>query len=312
MKALYILTSTGKDIYIDLTYISVVFLLHTNPQVDVNIACDKESFEAIKNSNHPLFDLDLKLISVSTPEGKPSWRNRYVKCRMREIISGDFLYLDGDTIVRNSIHEIFNLSCSFAAASNHNTTYPSNFNNREKIVFESNNWTLPFGHYYNAGIMYWKDNASTRKLSDLYIQKWHQSSKAGIHFDQPALNSALIDWQGELSEFEGKYNAQFINDYRLSVDAVIWHRYLSGGIKYPLDYFELMLQELKNEGELSFISIEKVLSVRCALVSKSEENEKSILNLIDRKDGIVTKVDYYRNQTPILLRVKNKLLRIFN
>lgn len=310
MLILYVLTSTGNDVYIDLTYISALFLLKTNPNAKVNIACDEESYQLIKSSNHPLTELKATFISVTTPQGSPSWKNRYVKSRMRKLISGDFLYLDGDTIVRNSLNEIFKTPCSFAATSNHNIDYPSNFDEREKGIFRINNWNLPQQNYYNAGVMFWRDTEEMQQLADLYISKWEQSSRQGIHFDQPALNSALLDWGGNICLLEQAYNAQFINDYRISFDAIIWHRYYSGGTKYPLDYFQLILDRLAQRESISDDHVAKVLSAKCVLVSRNSRNERNLVKLINKKNGVVNKVDYYRHQTSLIRRILNKLNKI--
>jgi len=309
MTILYVLTTSGNDVYIDLTYISLVSLLSTNPSAKVNVALDADSYEAIKKSKHPLNDLGLNFISVSTPEGKAVWKNRFVKCRMRKLVSGDFLYLDGDTIVRGGIKEIFDIPCSFAATFNHNLEFPSNFDEKEKAIFITNNWQLPKKNYYNAGVMFWRDNPSTQQLADLYIEKWEQSAKDGSHFDQPSLNSALIDWSEQICDMQQCFNAQFINDYRLSLDAVIWHRYYSGGSKYPLDYFQLLLDSFAKEGSLPKVLVDQVMKAKCALVAKNEKNEKDLIKLIIKKKGSVSKVDYYRHQTSLINRAVNKLLK---
>ena len=50
----YVLTSSGQDIYADMTLISLYSLRQSNPSFKVTLLCDVETVEALELANHKL------------------------------------------------------------------------------------------------------------------------------------------------------------------------------------------------------------------------------------------------------------------
>lgn len=306
MKFLYILTSNGRDKYIDMTYVSAVFLRYLHPNSQVLLGCDSQSFDGISKSGHPLIKLVDDVISCETPDREPSWRNRYVKCRMRRLLSGNFLYLDADTMPVKPLMDLFSIRGDFGAVSNHNRSIENNIDSRERHVFLSNDWRLPTQLYVNGGVLYWADTKKAHELCNMYIHKWEQASAGGNYYDQPALNAALVEWAKSFEILDHKYNAQFIMNPRMGVDAHIWHKYFSVNVDKFRDYFSDCLDLFVTNGFIDESYIRRVLQARIPYVTKTKGMEAKLIRAINQK-GFFTMNDYNRSQRSLLRRILDRL-----
>ncbi|HKR07039.1 MAG TPA: hypothetical protein VJY62_20545 [Bacteroidia bacterium] len=311
MQFLYVLTTNGRDDFINMNYLSAALLRYNHPEAKIFVACDNQSAELLKQSKHSLLKLVNGIIECSTPDGNPVWRNRYVKCRMRQLLKGDFLYLDGDTLPIKPLHELFETNSDFAAASNHSTSFDKNFANRERKIFVDNGWKLPNAYYVNGGVLFWRDSKKSHELSELYINKWTEASINNLHFDQPSLNSALIDWDQQFTILSNKYNAQYMGNCSAAIDASIWHPYMSMKSDSPPDYFKKSIKMLKKSKELKKKYLQRIVNSRIPFVTGNKKNEKKLIVIIENK-GKLDLEDYYKFYGNFFDRMWYKLFKKIN
>ena len=306
MTFLYILTTDGKDKFIDMTYLSVSFLRHIHPESKICIVCDSISATFLNNSSSPLLKIIDEIISIETPDGTNVWKSRYLKCRMRKFIKGDFLFLDSDTIAVKRLDEIFNCPYTVAAANNHSKTYSSNFIGIDQELYIQMGWTFPHKHYLNTGVLFWKDNTDANFLADLYLNRWQDSQTRGYHIDQPAFNVALADWKGEYCVLDDIYNSQFRPNILASVDASVWHFYNSDINIKLRDYFLLGLEIIRKKNTVTKEFINKVISCRLPFETKNLKREDELLKKILIKGDTLSKLDYYQSQGQYLSYILEK------
>ena len=53
----YVLTTTGRDRFADMTYASAAFLRHAYPESKISCLCDAPSHRALEETRHPLLEL---------------------------------------------------------------------------------------------------------------------------------------------------------------------------------------------------------------------------------------------------------------
>lgn len=249
IQVAYVLTSSGKDVYAHMNLISLRSLRYSNSNVKINLVCDTETVQSLDACNHPILEEADKIISVKTPDQPPSSRNRFVKTSLRKYLSGDFLYLDGDTLIRDYISEIFSTEASLAGVPNHNGTgsyleIPAT----ETLVYERFNWSLP-ACYANGGVLFFADTPETYSFCDLWHQKWLECSlKTGKHFDQPSLNSAINDSKVNFAWLDHRFNAQVHARPHTAWNASIWHIYLSEPHVSPRNVLGQALEKAQKQG----------------------------------------------------------------
>ena len=247
----YVLTSSGYDIYADMNLISLRSLRYTNPNANIILVCDLDTVQSLENYNHPILQEANQIISVKTPDQPASFRNRFIKTSLRQHLSGDFLYLDADTVIRGDLSEIFQIKTAFAAAPNHSGSgSPTEMPGEEIENFHLLRWALPSNYYVNGGVLFFADHPDTHKFSQLWHQKWLTSAeKSGSFRDQPSLNSAIADSDISFEWLPHRFNAQIDVRPVKAPDAIIWHLYTSNGVlamKTIFDQYISYLQDGRN------------------------------------------------------------------
>lgn len=251
MQIAYVLTSNGKDVYADMNLISLRSLRYSNPNAQIILVCDSDTVQSLETYNHAILQEADQIISVKTPDQPASFRNRFLKTSLRKHLSGDFLYLDADTVIRGDLSPIFNIKTSFAAAPNHSGSGdPAEIPPDERENFALLEWSLPTEYYVNGGVLFFADTPDTDKFCQLWHQKWLASAeKRGSFRDQPSLNSAIADSGVSFSWLPHCFNAQVDVRPIYAPDAVIWHLYSSNGgiaMKTVFDRYIDRLQKREN------------------------------------------------------------------
>ena len=103
---LYVLTSSESDLYLEELWVSLYSLHHFNKEVTVKVLSDKPTAERIKANPELLAMID-ELYPVDVPEEYPAKeRSRFIKTNIRNLIDGDVLFIDTDTVICASLEEI--------------------------------------------------------------------------------------------------------------------------------------------------------------------------------------------------------------
>jgi hypothetical protein len=105
-----------------MTYASVAFLRYAHPEAEIICLCDTASHRALEAARHPLLEAVDRAEPVETPNGTAGYRNRFVKTQMRQILDGDFVYFDADTVAVDRVDEM--LACPAPMAGTPNFRKP--------------------------------------------------------------------------------------------------------------------------------------------------------------------------------------------
>jgi hypothetical protein len=241
----YVLTTTGRDDFADMTYASLAFLRHSYPAAEILCLCDAVSHQVLVQSRHPLLEIVDRAQSVATPDGPPGFRNRFVKTRMRQVVEGDFVYFDSDTLVVDRLDEMLSCEAPLAGIANHNGTGdPSKIPGDERAVYDTMGWPLPRRPYINGGVLLLRDCESTRRFACLWHEKWLACSLRGNYRDQPSLNSALADSGINYQLLDNRFNGQVVGRPSICREPVaVWHLYSSESDRTVIAVPKTMLDE---------------------------------------------------------------------
>ena len=225
MKVAYVITSAGRDVYTAMTRVSAASLRMTNPGARVAVVCDGETDRAVQAAKDPLLGEVDEWRAFETPPGEAAFRNRFIKTSLRERISGEYLFLDSDTIVRDDLAPIFQMPGDLAAAPNHSR---ENFSGQiwegDVAALAEMRWSISQILYVNGGVMRVSESEIAHRFYRLWHEKWQASYRQlHQHNDQPALNAAIRESQIECARLPVRFNAQ-IGAFPVAMrDAAIWH-----------------------------------------------------------------------------------------
>lgn len=215
-KIVYAVVSDEKDVYMEEVFLSTYSLRRHNPDAFVELVVDSKTDATIKGDREKM----LKYVNKKTVVNVPGHYNkvqtsRYLKTSLRQTVEGDFLFIDSDTIVTDSLAEADSLTGNVMMVLDYHVSLQQRYNAksvRRRLKATDVDWNIEMP-YYNSGIMYVKDCEESRRLFEVWHEKWMNNVEiAGIHFDQIPLAYANEVTSHLITELDGVWNCQIMNN----------------------------------------------------------------------------------------------------
>lgn len=275
-KIVYVLVSSEKDIYLEQAWVSIYSLKHFNNDAHVVIVCDNNTHVRILSYPHENFkrlvDETIQMDFDKSVANKE--RSRWLKTNLRNLVSGDFLFVDTDTVITDDLSAIdecqddvgivLDLHCHF-------NVHPFNASvtNRIKQLFGVR--LKATTDYYNSGVIFSKDTERARRFFNRWHQLWTSAKdkKGGVR-DQQSL-AVTIDEMGIVKPLPGEYNCQVLGSIEYLHTAKIVHFFntqWTGGIMSPF-FDKKFYERLRTEGSISSGMSASILNCRSSFVSPS-------------------------------------------
>lgn len=224
----YVLISSGKDIYIPQAMLSMWSCKYYNKTSPIYVVTDLNTQTKIKEYSDAESLID-RFITKEFEEWVPNIeRSRVLKTTLRTLIEGDFLFVDTDTIFCGEINsEDFKDIETGIVEDLHadkicNHPFRNNIQYNIKSVYatELNLERI----YFNSGCIYSKDCENSYK----FFEEWHNNwliykEKTGRYFDQPALLQTVNKYPFLVQPLSGIYNVQIIGCIKYLYKGIILH-----------------------------------------------------------------------------------------
>lgn len=282
---LYVLVTGPQDRYADMTAISAVFVRNVHPGCKIVVLCDISSMRHMTIVGHSLLSLADEVISLEANVENVQSRHAYLKSRMRMIVVGDFVYLDGDTIVVKPLDWIFRSPDPMALVPDPDNKYGDKLPSRVMDYYRDCDWSFPHSvHNLNTGVLFCRDCLEARRFSDVYVKAVDEIHAKGLDiWEQLVFMKALEVWDGDYFILPECFNAQVSINPASGIDAYIWHFNISNEQVHHVTWLEeAMLYLSKNKlPDPAFIS--KVRSSRIQYWTIDSKQEESIVTLLKNK-----------------------------
>ncbi|MBR1687536.1 MAG: hypothetical protein IJ710_03270 [Prevotella sp.] len=230
-KIVYSLVSDAKDHFLEQLLISTYSIKLHNKDAHIVLVIDEESNKELTDDRQKaLVYVDEKIV-VKTPELSKKSRSRWLKTSIRQIVQGDYLFIDTDTIITCDLSEIDDIDGKICAVLDRHL--PLDKNQRGETIIKQckrSGWTPETQDYkyFNSGVMLVRDCQEARALYQEWHNIWENSYQRGIDIDQPALGLANRQTGYQIRELCGVWNCQVLgNGLRYMYDAKILHYYNS-------------------------------------------------------------------------------------
>lgn len=185
VKIVYVLVSSRNDCYYEQFLLSLYSLRYSNPDRVVEVVTDRDTREYLIEKKEPLLsDVSFHVVQV---EGSGMYKSRFLKTSLREQVSGDFLFLDVDTLVCGSLAPVDKVKADVAAVISLNGQGRILNERKRRYLSEAGFGDYRYGPYFNSGVMLVRDTAAAHRLFNAWHKGWQQSFLNGVPFDQPAL-----------------------------------------------------------------------------------------------------------------------------
>jgi len=270
-KLLYVLVSATKDLYCEQCIVSILSTKRYSPTTYISLLIDDVTEKNIRSdeNRNRIFALVNECVVVNRPKGFSSMESsRFLKTKMREFIKGDFLYIDSDTIVCDSLEKIEDVPYDLAAVLDQHmpltfNTHATVFQNHLRIVAETPEITK-YDKYFNGGVLWVRDTKRNHDFFSLWNKNWMNSREKGICTDMPALAQTNYMMNFAISELTGIWNCQVWFGVNYLANAKVVHYFssiseFSGGYNV---FSEDIPNKYKQNGRLDDTDWGKIASVK--------------------------------------------------
>ncbi len=259
-KIVYVLVSDDSDYYYEQVMLSIRSLIYYNLKARIEVLVDEDTFASLRGNREAIKQY-ADVIEVDTPSGYDKMRrSRYLKTNMRNLVAGDFLFLDCDTVICESIEEIDKLDVDLGMVADLNGPLLLDDQNTISKGIKAGFPDFTGKPYFNSGVIFVKDTDMTRSFFNSWYENYLKSESHGVFNDQPALCQTNAEFGYIVSEIPGIWNCQFkMKGYSLLNDANIMHYYSNNGNnKLPWPQ-EVLFNRIKEKGDFD-LEILKLLS----------------------------------------------------
>ncbi len=219
MKFLYVLVSNEKDVYYEQTLMSALSLKHHNPDAFISLIVDDKTDLNMTGFRSKLKSMAQEYIVVPFDESISNLiRSRLLKTNMRNYLQGDFLFLDGDTVVTTSIEKkVENFDFELGAVSDLHGFINDKYHVKHKKINANRNimnFKFSWEHiYFNSGVIFSRDCEVSKKFFDKWHSFYKQCVEHQIYTDQLSFNESNHHLNFPLYEMSGDWNCQVREAY---------------------------------------------------------------------------------------------------
>ena len=228
MKILYVLVSSESDFYYEQALISMMSAKFQMPNCSISLLTEQETENSLKGSRNLINEYisERKVVDLDASLS-PMQKSRWLKTSMRNLIDGDFLYVDVDTVFAAPVDESL-FTEDIMGVPDGNCPLKKH---PMKWFIESNLKTVHFDntldYHINSGVLFLKDTPMVRTFAQKWHERWLECCKKEIFIDQTALHQAIIDSEEKIGLLPDYMNAQFGRNINTLASGVILHYYSS-------------------------------------------------------------------------------------
>lgn len=211
-KIVYTLVATTEETFFEEMWASIYSLRLYEPDRDVVVCCDELTANYIR-SYPKLVNMITEVVVVPVKEDyNKMQRSREIKTNLRELVKGNFLYVDGDTIFTGTLEGIDTLTCDVAAVPEFNVPLSKYYYRQACISRVKDSFDVDISdaeRQHNGGVIYAADTPVAHELYRRWHENWrYASEEKGRSADQPPLMKADKEMGYIVKELSGEYNCQ--------------------------------------------------------------------------------------------------------
>ena len=226
VKYLFVLTSSPKDFFCEQTLVAIASLRDHNPNAFVTVLTDDKTAATLTGNRAALKDAadEVKVLELDE-KLSPMLRSRYLKTVMRNVIDGDFLYMDSDIAVVGDLSIPSEWNGGIYAVLDFHTNLHKAIN-RKKIL--NNAKMLGFSpilndEIFNGGVMFAPDTIECRHFFEKWHELWLYCVSKNFPYDMASLAEANFHFGYIMQKMPGGWNCQLAYGNRFLPTAKILH-----------------------------------------------------------------------------------------
>lgn len=228
-KLVYVLTCSPEGNYIEQALMSAWSARYWNPEAHIVLITDNLTDKLFIGKRAEILDYISEKIIIPFEDDNLSmaYRSRWLKTNVRQIIDGDLLFIDCDTIICKPLDNVDNFNCEVGAVPEAmlpvDEFCPSLVEMDIRRCADIGVDLFQEKYYYCSGVIYAKDQPIVHRLYELWHKYWEQSIAIQMLADQPGLCKADIECNHIIQRIPDTYDVISYTHNRLYKEAHILH-----------------------------------------------------------------------------------------
>jgi len=225
-KLVYVLTCAPDKNYIEQAHMAIWSARYHNPDATIVLIVDDKTDALLTGMRGEVLNYISDKIVVPFDDAtlSPMYRSRFIKTQVRELVKGDLLFVDCDTICCRSLRDVDSFECEIGAANDNNLLFQRD---RYKIYTIEKVAALcdisKEEHYFSSGVVFCKDTENAQQLFALWHKHWLEGIEKGLNIDQPALAKTNIELGYVITPIDDVYNCVLYTQNEYMSKAAILH-----------------------------------------------------------------------------------------
>lgn len=211
-KIVYVLVSSPDDCFYEQLLMSLYSLRLYNKDAFVELVVDKITNDTLFGFRSQIDKYVNKRNVVDVPSNYTQLqKSRYLKTNLRQLVNGDYFYIDLDTVICDDLSDVDKFTGNICATSNGNAGIKvSDSEDFEYMLSKAYIMGYDFiGYeYYNAGILYVKDNEMTRLFYQDWFDYYQKCVERGVDMDQISFCKVNALHHNFISHMPEEWNCQ--------------------------------------------------------------------------------------------------------
>jgi hypothetical protein len=188
----FVLAAKDLGLYADMAAVAALAVRRLHRQARTILVTDEPTARAVDHGNHALRNIVSEIIVQPTATDDPIISSRRLKTVLRQLVKGDYLYLDNDAIAVRPLDWGWPEGSDLALVRDCNmwAIPPFVLPMIEKLRAKLG-WEIPPDRYFNLGVMFVRDTPAAHAFYAEWHRRWQQTCSLGIPQDQPSCNSVI-------------------------------------------------------------------------------------------------------------------------
>lgn len=288
-KIVYDIVSSLDDIYFEQVWASAWTLKYYNPESYILLLTDQATYETIytdvRSNSLNIID-EIQVINFDLPYSNKE-KSRWIKTNLRNLVKGDFLFIDADTIITGSLSTIDDIECSIGAVLDNHCRSSVISDYPVFIDMYSDPFERFFGvklksetDVFNSGVLLVKDTPEAYKFFDSWHKNWLITREKGEVRDQLSMTYTNQELNYRITEISGIYNCQIRVSVQYMFDAIIIHTFShqNGDMISPLFGFQVY-NNISKEKKITSDIAEQLLNCKRSFYSPTFLTDKRWMHL---------------------------------